>query len=133
MCHTRDKNIWGQLVQSQGGGKYGGRQILVQSVFVRASSSFCIVLAAAPAKLDQIWGQIFFPTIHWVSPLEVEKKKEKEEEEVKVGEEEEDRDNVQLRRSQSSVSCFDFLFSNHHSAAKTLYSALVACVGPSCE
>ena len=44
---------------------------------------------------------------------------EKKEEEVKLEEKEEDRDNVQLRRSQSSVSCFDFLFSNHHSAAKT--------------
>ena len=85
------------------GGKYRG-QILVQSVFVPASSSFCIVLAPAPAKLDQIWGQIFFPTIRWVSLLEVEKKEEKreekevvKEEEVKVGEKEEDRDNVQLR------------------------------------
>ena len=54
---------------------------------------------------------------------------EKKEEQVKLEEKEEDRDNVQLRRSQSSVSCFDFLFSCHHSAAKTLHSALVACVG----
>ena len=77
-------------------------------------------MPAPAAKLDQIWGQIFFPTIHWVSHLEVEKKvaekeeveKEEtmeEEEEMMEEEEEEDRDNVQLRGSQSSVSCFSFL------------------------
>ena len=107
MCHTRDKKF-GDNWSSQAGG-----QILVQSVFVQASSSFCIVLAPAPAKLDQIWGQIFFPTIHWVSHLEVEKKvalkEEVEKEETMEEEEEEDRDNVQLRGSQSSVSCFNFL------------------------
>ena len=72
-------------------------------------------MPAPAAKLDQIWGQIFFPTIHWVSHLEVEKKVavkeevEKEETMEEEEEEEEDRDNVQLRGSQSSVSCFNFL------------------------
>ena len=95
-------------------------------------------MPAPAAKLDQIWGQIFFPTIHWVSLLEVEKKEEKreekdvvKEEEVKVGEKEEDRDNVQLRRSQSSVSCFDFLFSCHHSVLQLRPSTVL--VWASCE
>ena len=117
MCHTRDKKIWGQLVQSGWGANTGPAQILVQSVFVRASSSsFCIVLPpAAAAKLDQIWGQILFPTIHWVPHMEVEKEEERgekdevEKEETMEAGEEEDRDNVQLRGSQSSVSRFNFL------------------------
>ena len=112
MCHTRDKDIWGQLVQSGWGANTGPAQILVQSVFVRASSSsYCIVLppaAAAAAKLDQIWGQILFPTIHWVPHMEVEKEEVEKEETMEAGEEE-DRDNVQLRGSQSSVSRFNFL------------------------
>ena len=73
-----------------------------------------------------------------MSLLEVEKKEEKreekevvKEEEVKVGEEEEDRDNVQLRRSQSSVSCLDFLFSCHHSVLQLRPSTVP--VWASCE
>ena len=116
MCHTRDKKIWGQLVQSgwgqiQGRHKYWSSPSLSEPLLL-PFVLYCHLLLPNWAKYGD---KYCFPTIHWVPHMEVEKEEERgekdevEKEETMEAGEEEDRDNVQLRGSQSSVSRFNFL------------------------